>query len=362
MASSPPIHMPGTGHWYDSQAPEWEWAEAGGKDIVREADRNHTRKVIGKTPAEKYRDLSDQHTFQPLSQEWAWEENRVRGKKDKVWEPTEKYRKIESRFIDEMYGSNPEDDRSNPDASPEGAIAKKEATDLWGLDLARDWSDNALNNYFTTEEGTTLTKGDLTSDQFYEYATRGTVDWAHYQDDPNWKKQYSKFQMNGGKDAGGDPNKIDTPEDVRRVVANTDIEDHLIGIPQGKEPPWESDDWKFEYDPAAIELKDGELYRDGVRQQTITDKLKIPMGEEGSAYLDVGHSKVGNEIWTGQEGSVTIGRTLGYGATDDVPEQTPRHTIQVPKIAEKKQTYTKPVMGINQVSKRTAPKISPVAA
>ena len=224
------------------------------------------------------RDLGDRHTFEALA------DHTEKGKKGKfVVDPA--YIKLETRFIDEMYGTAELKDKKGNVITPEtpGAIAEGKATSLWGLDLKR-----VLKN----DDGTDINVGDA---NYYEAITRGEVDWAHYDKDPAYQKALNNYISEGNKD-NIMQGKIDTPEEVRALhqFDKRTYEGVLDEARTGEKKKWEWDDWKVEYDVDQVKMEGSDLYIDGEKHIGMDERLKIPYELDGDGNL------VGKEFAVGK--------------------------------------------------------------
>ena len=215
------------------------------------------------------RDLGDRHTFEALA------DHTEKGKKGKfVVDPA--YIKLETRFIDEMYGTAELKDKKGNVITPEtpGAIAEGKATSLWGLDLKR-----VLKN----DDGTDINVGEAI---YYEAITRGEVDWAHYDKDPAYQKALNNYISEGNKD-NIMQGKIDTPEEVRALhqFDKRTYEGVLDEARTGEKKKWEWDDWKVEYDVDQVKMEGSDLYIDGEKHIGMDERLKIPYELDGDGNL-----------------------------------------------------------------------------
>ena len=163
---------------------------------------------------------------------------------------------IESKFLDELYGT----DR---DPSTDGAVAAGEDTTTWGLDLRR----TRLNEDF-----------DIRSEEFYEHQTKGEVDWAHYKDSPRYQAAFQKL--------GYDINSLgtDIPQSIQAIRhANVGLGSDVYGKKFYDPGSWKRD-WEGKYDEDHIVKQGKDLYRDGVRQETLSEKYA-----QGQGRLQIDH-------------------------------------------------------------------------
>ena len=164
---------------------------------------------------------------------------------------------VESRFLDELYGT----DR---DPSTDGAVAAGEDTTTWGLDLRR----TRLNEDF-----------DVRSDEYYEHQTKGEVDWAHYKDSPRYQAAFQAL--------GYDINSLgtDIPQSIQAIRhANVGLGSDIYGKNFYDPGSWKRD-WEGKYDEDHIIKVGKDLYRDGVRQETLSEKYA-----QGKGRLQIDHS------------------------------------------------------------------------
>ena len=179
----------------------------------------------------------------------------------------------ESRFIDELYGTDNRQtiiDGENRELTREAwvstryddraAIARGDVEVHWGLDLRRTMKD---------EDGDTIT---INHKDYYKHITRGNIDWASYRKD----KAFSKAM----KDIGQNVSKLDDDD--------YSVKERVEWIREANESMGSKDDDKDtrteptgEYDPDKITTKlvynkKGEeigrdLFIDGKRQKTLSD-------------------------------------------------------------------------------------------
>jgi len=261
----------------------WDTVELGKEEVKSKSKETEYR-----------RDLGDVHTFQALADHT--EDKEVRGdfrveakfgkgetKTKYVVDPA--YIDLETKFIDEMYGTAELKDSKGNVITPQtpGAIAEGKATALWGLDLQR-----VLKN----DDGTDINVGDA---NYYEAITRGEVDWAHYDKDPAYQKALNDYISKGNKD-NIMQGKIDTPEEVRALhqFDKRTYEGVLNEARTGEKRPWEWDDWKVEYDVDQIKMEGDDLYIDGEKKIGMDERLEIPYKLDGDGKL------VGKEFAVGK--------------------------------------------------------------
>ena len=179
----------------------------------------------------------------------------------------------ESRFIDELYGTDNRQtiiDGENRELTREAwvstryddraAIARGDVEVHWGLDLRRTMKD---------EDGDTI---NINHKDYYKHITRGNIDWASYRKD----KAFSKAM----KDIGQNVSKLDDDD--------YSVKERVEWIREANESMGSKDDDKDtrteptgEYDPDKITTKlvynkKGEeigrdLFIDGKRQKTLSD-------------------------------------------------------------------------------------------
>ena len=186
------------------------------------------------------RDIRDEYT------QAAEEYVHFHGDEDDTRDSPTEFDKLETRFVEELYGTD-------GDSTTDGAIAAGEVTWQWGLDLRRTVPESL-------EFGTT---------EYYEHLTRGEVDWGNYQDDPKYIKAFS--------DLGYDLTQLGHKEresaaQVREATAHIGLKE----LRKGDTDSWKMH-WEGQYDPDKIYRdKEGSLYmanEDGQieRQQTLSD-------------------------------------------------------------------------------------------
>lgn len=253
------------------------------------------------------RDLGDVYTFQAFNDKQLWNEDGTF--KDDV------YGELETKFIDEMWGTKVHDDPSESTTGKVGTDQKGKTwgtgddlktveQDLWGLDIKRDWSKETIKKYYGKEE---LEVG---SDNHYEWSTRGLVDWDYYQDgkpaDNKWIQTH--------KDLGGD-DKIDTAEEIRD--ANKSLYKQVM-----KESGTD-DSWKH--------------YWDGKYKASYVYDPNNPEEYEAS-YLDVTKTADGKTFDPGKKATIaTTSRTVssqpditGIKWSGGKPSLTNKHTVTKP--------------------------------
>ena len=196
----------------------------------------------------------------------------------------EQVESIETQFIDELYGTSEGQtiiDGKNVDHTQgqwqstyfddQGALAQGTDVSIWGLDLRRTMLD---------EDGETIVASDP---EYYEHLTRGEVDWASYQNDPKYVAAFDKIggDLHDGKKVKLKDLTSDKYTDSQRAEfirkANQEIEDPWVKAKgDGKN---KHEDWKDKYDQDKIfKDKEGNLFIDGEKQQTLLDLYKSPDG------------------------------------------------------------------------------------
>ena len=155
---------------------------------------------------------------------------------------------LQTRFIDEVYGTTDGwYDTDNPPA------INKAVDNSWGLDLVRDWSDDALTNWLedrgldVPSNGDTPIRDLLTDQQSYEFQTRGTINWEYYRDDAAFQ---AAFADQFGDDAKGldDVAGLSSVAEIRTLLP--DIYTDLMKEGQGKDA-WKSI-WDGKYEPPPL--------------------------------------------------------------------------------------------------------------
>ena len=198
---------------------------------------------------------------------------------------------FETKFIDELYGTDERRtiiDGKNLELSRErwtatyyddkAAIERGKVEEHWGLDLRR--VDNEA-----------LKPG---SDEHYLHLTRGDVNWASYEKDLNYQKAFElmKEEKFDGPDwSMSQFNKIDflsdddiaTKDKVNWIRAASERIDAGIDK-KSEEGAWRTE-WSGKYDEDYISRdSDGNLFIDGERQETLTEKYA-----EGKGRLKIGY-------------------------------------------------------------------------
>ena len=189
-----------------------------------------------------------------------------------------------------------------------GALATGAVQDTWGLDLWREGSENF------GPDG----KWSYDSIEFYNHITQGPVDWARYENDPQYIADIESMQkdddtmMSGYADLSfltdnsfSEQKKIDFIKAAKEAMGNKD------------ETEWTHTGWKDNYTGQDIKLVNGDLFIDGERQQTIQDRLA-----SGNAHLDVSFST----------DKYSVGPTGEVSASAFDP-WTPAESIDQPSIA-----------------------------
>ena len=197
---------------------------------------------------------------------------------------------IETRFIDELWNTDDrrtvipgedyqalDNDRwRNTYYDDRGALALGDVGTTWGLDLWRkgmdDFGPDGQWGYDSIE--------------FYNHITKGPVDWARYENDPQYIAAFESMQedkdtmMSGYADLSfltdnsfSEQKKVDFIAAAKEAMGNKD------------DTEWKHTDWKANYSGQEIKSVGGDLYIDGERQETIQDRLS-----SGNAHLDVSFS------------------------------------------------------------------------
>ena len=155
---------------------------------------------------------------------------------------------LQTRFIDEVYGTT--DGWYDTDNPP----AINDAVDnSWGLDLVRDWSDDALTAWFEDQGKDVPANEDtpirdlLTEQQSYEWQTRGTVNWEYYRDDAAFQ---AAFVDQFGHEADGldDVAGLSSVAEIRTLLP--DLYGDKMKEGQGRDA-WKSI-WDGKYEPPPL--------------------------------------------------------------------------------------------------------------
>tara|TARA_R100000329_G_C7587977_1_gene208463 strand:- start:98 stop:982 length:885 start_codon:yes stop_codon:yes gene_type:complete len=161
---------------------------------------------------------------------------------------------LETQFIDEVWGTN---NARSTSLDPTGDRAWKDSSSgydsTWGLDLERVYLDD-------------LEVGDP---KFYDYITKGPINYAHYENDPEYKKALDALGHDLGSEVATDNAKARWIREARDYIADPTNKNQKL-----KEPK----DWPGKYDPDQIAVKEGDLYIDGIRQQTLKEIMDSPDG------------------------------------------------------------------------------------
>ena len=173
---------------------------------------------------------------------------------------------IESRFLDELYGT----DR---DPETDGAVADPDVdTTTWGLDIRRVIPSSDL---------------DVRSDEFYSHLTRGDVNWASYRDDLRYQAAFKALGYDI-KALGGDT--VASIQQIRH--ANTQLAGDTF-LHYHDTDAWKRH-WEGKYDPDKIVRQGDDLYIDGDRQETLSEKYAA-----GGGRLDITRKDVRNILGKG---------------------------------------------------------------
>ena len=217
----------------------------------------------------EYYDLSGEQT--------AWAESQYDMKSD---EGREAYEEIETKFIDELYGT--EGAEWATENRSEGEFFQRNEFDAtWGMDLRRTMLD---------EDG-----GEITSShpEYYEHLTRGEVDWASYEDDSKYVSAFkeigeSVYQLTD--DETSDAQKVAWIREANQTIADPEGD--------GEEDKWKTE-WEGKYDPDRITRDEkGDLFIEGDRQPTLqdlynSDEGRLPVNSPGEHTAIKSKRKIG---------------------------------------------------------------------
>jgi len=227
----------------------------------------------------EYYDLSGEQT--------AWTESLYDMKSN---EGREAYEEIETKFIDELYGT--EGAEWATENRSEGEFWQRDEFDAtWGMDLRRTMLD---------EDG-----GKITSShpQYYEHLTRGDVDWASYENDSKYVSAFkeigeSVYQLTD--DDYSDAEKVSWIREANQSIADTEGEEN--------KDKWKTE-WDGKYDPDRITRDEkGDLFIEGERQQTLQDLYnsgegRLPVNSPGEhtkikSKRVIGRPNIPGVTWT----------------------------------------------------------------
>jgi len=253
----------------------------------------------------EYYDLSGEQT--------AWAESQFDMKSD---EGREAYEEIETKFIDELYGT--EGAEWATENRSEGEFWQREEFDsTWGMDLRRTMLD---------EDG-----GEITSShpQYYEHLTRGEVDWASYENDSKYVSAFkeigeSVYQLTD--DETSDAQKVAWIREANQSIADPEGD--------GEEDKWKTE-WEGKYDPDRITRDEkGDLFIEGDRQPTLqdlynSDEGRLPVNSPGEhtkikSRRKIGRPNIPGVSWSNGTPSLTnpVQRRIPKNASNLVQKNT----------------------------------------